>query len=314
MSMRALSCSTFAAILMLPVLVVLTGCGGQPASSAPAKPVIGVALLTQTHIFYQDMVAAMEKEAEVQGFQLRLQFAEFDSRKQHDQIETLIAQGVSALVVAPADSSGFAPIIAQARAANIPVFTADIAAQDADVVSHIASDNVLGGKLLAEFLGKALQGKGEVAIVDHPTVTSVQERTKGFVEGLAQFPKISVIQRVPGEGQRDRAMRVTQDLLQAHPNLAAIFGINDDSALGALAAVEAAGLQDKIIIVGFDGTPEARDAIKQGKALKADTVQYPDKIGATTIQMIAKQLKGETLPKVVPVEVGLITQESLAAE
>ncbi|MBI1317681.1 MAG: substrate-binding domain-containing protein [Candidatus Hydrogenedens sp.] len=297
------------------VSVVFTACGsGSPAPGDAAKPVIGAALLTQTHIFYQDMVAAMQQEAEAQGFQLRLQYAEFDSRRQHDQIETFIAQGVDALIVAPNDSSGMVPVIAEARAAGIPVFTADIAAHDADAVSHIASDNVQGGRILAEYLAKELGGKGKIAIVDHPIVASVQDRTRGFVEVIDQYPDLTIVQRVPSEGQRDKALRVTQDLLQAHPDLDAIFGINDDSALGALAAVEAAGLQDKIIIVGFDGTPEARDAIRQGKALKADTVQFPDKIGATTIQVIAKQLKGEEVPPIVPVEVALITQESLAAE
>ena len=105
-----------------------------------------------------------------------------------------------------------------------------------------------------------------------------------------------------------------QDLLQANPDLNAIFGINDDSALGALAAVEAAGLQDKVVIVGFDGTPEARDAILSGKALKADTVQFPKEIGRTTIQTIAAYFRGEPIPKIVPVHVEIIDQASLKAE
>ena len=296
-------------------LLSVSGCGpAKPTSNEPAKPVIGAALLTQTHIFYQDMVAAMQSSADEMGFQLRPQYAEFDSRRQNDQIEIFIAQGVDALIIAPTDSSGVAPVIAQARAAGIPVFTADIAAHDSDVVAHVASDNVHGGRLLAEYLAQQLNGKGKIAIIDHPTVASVQDRTKGFLEGLAKYPEMSVVQRVPGEGQRDRALRATQDLLQAQPDLDAIFGINDDSALGALAAVEAAGLADKIVIVGFDGTPEAREVIRQGKALKADAVQFPAKIGAKTIEIIAKHLRGEAVPGVVPVEVALITRESLAAE
>lgn len=289
----------------------LCGCGSKPGA-APVKPkVIGAALLTQTHVFYQDMVSAMEEEAQKQGFKLRLQYAEFDSQKQINQVETFIAQGVDAIIVAPNDSSGMTPVIAAARGKNIPVFTADIAAHGAQVVSHIASDNEKGGALLAEFLAKCLNGKGKVAIIDHPTVASVQERTKGFIQTLAKYPDMQIVQKVPGEGQRDKAMRVTQDLLQAHPDLAAIFGINDDSALGALAAVESAGLQDKIVIVGFDGTPEAESAIKVGKALKADAVQYPKKIGQKTIEVIAACLRGEKVPLVVPVDVGLIDQASL---
>ncbi|HNY85008.1 MAG TPA: substrate-binding domain-containing protein [Candidatus Hydrogenedentes bacterium] len=307
-------------VVCAAVAAVVSGCGSGGDAAKPAdgqtpdgakEKVIGAALLTQTHIFYQDMIAEMREEAARHGFKLKTQFAEFDGRRQNDQMEMFIAQGVDAIILAPTDSSGITPVVADARAKGIPVFTADIAAKGADVVCHIASDNYKGGKILAEFLVKQLNGQGKIAIVDHPSVTSVQDRTAGFTDEIAKSPGIQIVARVPGEGQRDKALRVTQDLLQANPDLAAIFGINDDSALGALAAVEAAGLQDKIIIVGFDGTPEAADAIRAGKALKADAVQYPREIGKATIQTIADHFNGVELPKERPVDVGLITKESL---
>ena len=313
--------SRWALYLALPGLLCLAAC--KPASPppvvsdarpAPAAKVIGAALLTQTHVFYQDMVSAMQEEAKKQGFTLNVQYAEFDSSKQNNQIETFLLQRVDALIVSPNDSAGIAPVIADARARKIPVFTADIAAHGAEVVSHIASDNFHGGEILAEYLAKRLNEKGRVAIIDHPSAASVQERVAGFEKGLAKYPGITLVQKVPGEGQRDKAMRAAQDLLQANPDLNAIFGINDDSALGALAAVEAAGLQDKVVIVGFDGTPEARDAILNGKALKADTVQFPKEIGRTTIQTIAAYFRGEPVPNKVPVRVEIIDQASLKAE
>jgi ribose transport system substrate-binding protein len=300
---------------VLITLLVAAGCGsGGPSGSGEKPKVIGAAMLTQTHIFYQDLVAAMKAEAEKQGLKLQIQYAEFDSRRQNDQMDTFIAQKVDAIVVAPTDSSGITPVIAEARKRGIPVFTADIAAHGADVVCHIASDNEKGGVILAEYLAKRMNGQGKVGIVDHPMVASAQDRVRGFEQTIAKYPGMQIVQKVPGEGQRDKAMRVTQDLLQAHPDLSAIFGINDDSALGALAAVEAAGLQDKVVIVGFDGTPEARQAILAGKALKADAVQYPDQIGATTIDTVAAVLRGETVPPMKPVDVGLIDQDTLKAE
>jgi len=300
----------------LLAVAALGGCG--PASEAPgsaAKPkVIGAAMLTQTHVFYQDMVSAMEAAAREQGFTLRVQYAEFDSSKQNNQVETFILQGVDAIIVAPTDSAGIAPVIAEARDNHIPVFTADIAAHGADVVAHIASDNVKGGAILADYLAKLLNESGKVAIIDHPAAASVQERVAGFERALAEYPDMGIVQKVGGEGQRDKAFRAAQDLLEAHPDLDAVFGINDDSALGALAAVEAAGLQDKVLIVGYDATPEARDAILKGKALKADTVQYPKEIGRQTIETIAAHFRGEDAPKVVPVDVGIVDQASLRAE
>lgn len=298
-------------------ILIVAGCS-QPApvakTDAPAGTKrVGVSLLTQTHVFYQDMIAAMQAEATKEGLTLDIQIAEFDSRKQNDQIEALLAQGISALILAPVDSAAMGPSIVAAQAKNIPVFTVDIAAHGVEVTCHVASDNERGGRLLGEYLAKQLNGQGKVAIIDHPIVASVQERTKGFVDALEQYPGMQIVQRVPGEGQRDKALRAAQDVLQAHPDLNAIFGINDDSALGALAAVESVNLQDKVVILGFDGTPEARDAIKAGRALKADAVQYPDKIGAQAIQLLAKHLRGESVPKVAPVEVGLIDAASLNA-
>jgi ribose transport system substrate-binding protein len=311
----------WATLLFISAAMAVTGCtqpAPTPATPAPAEAGkggkrVGAALLTQTHVFYQDMIAAMKAQAEKEGLTLDLQIAEFDSRKQNDQIETLIAQGVAALMIAPVDSAAMAPAIQAAQAKNIPVFTVDIAAHGVEVTSHIASDNEKGGRLLGEYLAKLLGGKGKVAIIDHPIVASVQERTKGFVDALAAFPEIQIVQRPAGEGQRDKAMRVCQDLLQAQPDLNAIFGINDDSALGALAAVESAGLQDKIAIVGFDGTPEARDAIKSGRALKADAVQFPDRIGQHAVELVGKVLRGETVPKLAPVDVEIIDFASLNA-
>ncbi|MBX7259044.1 MAG: substrate-binding domain-containing protein [Candidatus Hydrogenedentes bacterium] len=307
-----------AVVTLLALLA--TGCGqsatqeNSGGADVKATRVIGASLLTQRHQFYRDLVAALEEEAPKHGLTLRIQYAEFDGQKQINQIETFVRQKVDAIIVSPKDSAGISPAVSDARAKGIPVFTADIAAQNADVVCHIASDNVQGGRIIGEYLAKILNGKGKVAIIDNPEVTSVQDRTKGFDEALAKYPEMSVVQRAPGAGVRDKALTAAQSVLQANPDLSAIFGINDDSALGALAAVESAGLQDKIVIVGYDGTPEARDAILAGKALKADTVQFPREIGKKTIETIAAFLEGKEVPKVVPVEVGIIDKASLEAE
>lgn len=303
--------------LVATVMGLCCGCGAPPdegASSGDARKVVGATLLTQTHVFYQDMVEAMQTAAEARGITLRVQYAEFDGRRQNDHIDTFLAQGVDALLVAPTDSSGITPAIAQARADGVPVFTIDIAAPDAEVVSHIASDNERGGYLLGEYMAQLLEGEGTVAIVDHPVVTSVQDRTRGFEAAVAKVPGIRIVQRIAGEGQRDKAFRVTQDLLQAHPDLDGIFGINDDSALGALAAVEAAGMADDIVIVGFDGTPEAREVIATGSALKADAVQFPREVGRVAIETIASYFDGANVPANVPVAVEIIDRESLRAE
>ncbi len=306
--------------LLLAILLAGAGCGPNNTAtpdgttSRAQKKIVGASLLTQRHQFYRDLVQAMEAEAAKDNIVLRIQYAEFDGQRQLNQLETFVRQGLDAVIVSPKDSAGIAPAIEDVKAAGIPVFTVDIAAHGVDVVSHIASDNVLGGRLIGEYLAKLLDGKGKIAIIDQPETASVQERVAGFEQALSNFPEMTIVQRAPGGGVRDKAMRAAQDVLQANPDLDAIFGINDDSALGALAALESAGLEDKIVIVGYDGTPEARDAILAGKALKADTVQHPTEIGKKTIQTIASYFAGEEVSKVVPVEVDVIDRDTLMAE
>ena len=284
---------------------------GSPA--ARAHPVVGVTLLTQTHDFYKELEDAMRKEAAARGLELIVTSCEMDPAKQASQLEDFVAQRVAAIIAAPCDSDAIGPNLKDAERAGIPVFTADIAARSGKIVSHVASDNVQGGRLAAQALARYLKGQGKVLVIDHPTVASVQDRIKGFDEELKKTPGISVVGRPSADGQRAKAMAVMEDMLQAHRDLKGVFGINDDSALGALSVLEAAGRKD-IVIVGFDATPEAQKAIARGSALKADVAQHPRAIGQKVIEMVARSLAGESVPPVVAVEVGLVDQDSLAGK
>jgi ribose transport system substrate-binding protein len=294
-------------VFLLLAVFLLVSCSKQQSHSTKT---IGVSLLTRAHVFYKDLEEGLRTEAAKNGYELVITSGDFDLGKQSNQIEDFITRKVDAIIVSPVDSRGVGPAIRKANDAKIPVFTADIAAQDGDVVCHVASDNVAGGRLAGEYLAKILNGKGKVAIIGQPTVTSVLDRTQGFKEAIAKFPGISIVADVNGEGVRDRALQVTTDILQAHPDLDGIFGINDDSALGALDAVQQFK-RANVSIIGYDDTPAAADAIMKGTALKADVVQYPKKIGETTIQKIKEFFSGAQVSKVVPVEVGIVDKEAL---
>jgi ribose transport system substrate-binding protein len=271
----------------------------------PTRKVVGVSLLTKEHVFYRELEKGLREAAANHGLDLIINSGDWDLAKHQAQIENYIVQKVDAIVVCPCDSRGIGPAIQKANAAGIPVFTADIRAEGGKIVSQIASDNVAGGREAARYLARLLNGKGEVAIIDQPIIQSTIERVRGFSEVMARYPEIKIVARPNGEGVRDKAMKAAEDLLQGFPNLAGIFGINDDSALGALAAVESAGRKG-IVIVGFDAIPEARQAILRGSALKADVVQYPLEIGRTTIDTIAKYLSGQPVPPEIPVKIGII--------
>lgn len=273
--------------------------------SKPARKVVGVSLLTKEHVFYRDLEKGLRETAARYDFDLLINSGDWDLAKHQAQIENYIVQKVDAIIVCPCDSRGIGPAIQKANAAGIPVFTADIRAEGGKIVSQIASDNVAGGRAAAEYMAKLLQGRGEVAIIDQPIIQSTIERVRGFQEELVKYPEIKIVARPSGEGVRDKAMKAAEDLLQGFPNLAGVFAINDDSALGALAAIESAGRKG-IVIVGYDAIPEARQAILRGSALKADVVQYPLEIGRTTIETIAKYLSGQPVPPEIPVKVGIV--------
>lgn len=306
----------------LAIAILFCGCGGEKKSQSNASTakntngaVIGVSLLTRTHPFYQDLQAGLEEAAAEHGYQLIVQAGEFDVAKQKDQLEDFIVRKVSAIVVCPCDSKSIGTSIAEANKAGIPVFTADIAvlAEGPKVVCHVASDNVAGGKLAAKAVIDALGGKGKVAIIDHPEVESVIQRVRGFEEGIAEAPGMQIVAKLTGRGMKDVAFRTAEDILQAHPDVDAIFGINDDSALGALAAIEKAGKQGRVTIIGFDAVPEARQAIRDGK-IYADVIQQPKLIGRTTIGAIADYMAGKEVPPTILIPCDLFTKDKAAAE
>jgi len=291
----------------------VAGCSrGADGSRSTPRRVVGMALLTQTHDFYKDLEQAARDEARARGLELTIVACEMDPAKQAAQLEDFVTQRVAAIVVAPCDSDAIGPHLAAIERAGIPVFTADIAARQGKVVAHVASDNEKGGRLAAATLARFLGGRGNVLIIDHPTVASVQDRVKGFQEELSKHPGMKIVARPSADGQRARAMAVMEDMLQAHRDLNGVFAINDDSALGAVAVLDAAGRKD-IVVVGFDATPEAVAAIKAGGPLKADIAQDPKKIGRTVIELVDRHLKGERVPSHVPVDVAVVDASSIPA-
>jgi ribose transport system substrate-binding protein len=283
----------------------------QPAAAASGAKTIGVSIQNREAQFYQDMEAGMKSEATKHGYSLTVVDANRDNAQQQSQVEDFVSKKVDAIVLTPYDSQAIGSAIVEANNANIPVFTADIAnaSSQGKVVAHIASDNVQGGYVAGTLICKAVGGKGDVAIIDEPEVTSVQDRVKGFKQAVAKLcPGVKIVADVDSGGARTKANSDAGDILQAHKDVVGIFGINDDSALGAVAAVGAAGMTGKVAIVGYDAGPEARAAIAKG-TMYGDALQHPKDIGAATIDAIATFFAGKTPPPIVHIPVGTFTRD-----
>lgn len=324
----ALTCRQFCWVAVSLLAIVFVGCEKKAekeaaatasSSAASAQPAsqgtIGVSLLTMSNPFFRDVGDAMTAEAAKHGMKVQVVSADLDSAKQSDQVKNFIVAKVSAIILTPADSRAVGTAIKEANAAGIPVFTADVAslAPDAKVVSHIATDNLGGGRMAGEMVAELLSGGGKVAVIDHPEVESGMLRTRGFMEVIAQHPNIQVVVTLPGGGERDRSFKATQDILQSHPDINAIFAINDPTALGAVAALEAAGKLSQVKVVGFDGQMEAKIAIRDGK-IYGDAIQFPDQIGKLTVQAVARYLDGEKVDAQTLIPTGKYRQAEAKAD
>jgi len=283
---------------------------GKPSTDKKFK--VGISLMNREQSFYKDLEEAFKETAEKEGIEIEIKDAAFDSRKQLNGVETMLVGDVDAIILCPVDSQAGGSAVRAANKKNVPVFTVDITADRGDVVAHVASDNQAGGKKAAEYMVKLLNGKGNIVILDSPEVTSVQERVKGFEDEIAKHPDMKIISKIDGGALKGKAMKAMENLLQAHKNIDGVFAINDETALGALRAIEMAEQGDKIVIVGYDATPEAREQIKKGGPLKADIVQYPRKMATKAMKIVSAYLKtGEKPPKKIPMDVGVLDKEAL---
>ncbi len=292
-------------------LLLCAGCGGDGAPAKGARGQIGVSVLTLTNPFFKDIADTIALEAAKHGYDVIAVSGEEDPPTQKNQIKNFIVKKVKALVLCPCDSNAIASAIQEANEAGIPVFTADIACNvpGVQVVSHVATDNYGGGKLAAEAIVEALKGKGAVAILDYPEVESVQFRTKGFLERLEELNAspdvdVTVVARQTGKGDKKTSYDATQGILQAHPEIKGIFAINDPSALGAVAALEKQGKLGEIVIVGFDGQPEGKEAIRAGK-IYADPIQFPREIARKTVAAIMQYFDGTAPEKEIRIPTAL---------
>jgi ribose transport system substrate-binding protein len=291
------------------LVLALSGCGRnatersmqrQPESAPPAGT-IGVSLLTLTNPFFQVIGDNITAEAKKHGYETIILSADEDVVKQGHQVNDFIVNRVSAIVLSPCQVDAIGPIIREANHAGIPVFTVDIPCRlpDVEIVCQIASDNYGGGRQAAEAMIEALEGSGKVAILHYAQAESCQLRVKGFQDAVSEHnakggPQTEIAAILEGGGRKDIGAKATEDLLQSIPDIAGIFAINDPSALGALAAVERAGNADQIVLIGFDGQPDGKQAIKAGK-IYGDPVQYPDQMGVEVVRAIVKHFKGEEL-------------------
>lgn len=291
--------------------------GSEEDPGTETKGTIGYTTMSLTNPFFKVIGDAMTDEAAKHGYEMLVVSGDDDVSKQANQIDDFIVKGVSAIVITPCDPKSIGSAIKKANDAGIPVFTNDTGydGDEGTVECHIATDNLQGGRLAGEAMVKLLgETGGKVLVVHKPDAQSCLLRVQGFTEIVDAHnakdgaKQIEVVATLDGKGSREAGYSVTKDAIVGNQDLNAIFAINDPSALGARSALEEAGKQDQVTIIGFDGERAGKEAILEGKIL-CDPIQFPDLMGRKTVELITQYFDGEELDKEVLIESKLYYKE-----
>ncbi|WP_256802004.1 ribose ABC transporter substrate-binding protein RbsB [Rodentibacter ratti] len=275
------------------------------SGTASAQDTIALAVSTLDNPFFVTLKDGAQKKADELGYKLVVLDSQNDPAKELANVEDLTVRGAKVLLINPTDSEAVGNAVAIANRNNIPVITLDRGAAKGYVVSHIASDNVAGGKMAGDFIAQKLGNGAKVIQLEGIAGTSAaRERGEGFKQAI-ETHKLNVLASQPADFDRTKGLNVTENLLASKAEVQAIFAQNDEMALGALRAVNAAN--KKVLIVGFDGTDDGVKAVKSGK-LAATIAQQPDVIGSLGVATADKILKGEKVDAKIPVDLKVISE------
>ncbi|WP_271853471.1 ribose ABC transporter substrate-binding protein RbsB [Planococcus maritimus] len=273
--------------------------GGEEANG---DYTIGFSISTLNNPFFVTLSEGAEAKASELGASLSVVDAQDDASKQASDVEDLIQQGVDMILINPVDSEAVASAVESANNANIPVITVDRSAEGGEVVSHIASDNVAGGEMAGEYLLSLVGDNAQVAELEGvPGSSAARERGEGFNKVATE--SLDVVAKQTANFNRAEGLSVMENILQANPDVTGVFAHNDEMALGALEAIEAAGKD--VAVVGFDATNDAVAAVEEGR-LDGTIAQKPELIGEMAVETAVQHLDGEEVEASIPVELELI--------
>lgn len=284
------------AVLMASVMTL--ACTGMPvmAEDGDAKEgglTFGITYWTESD-FFKTIANSITEAAEADGNSTVIVNAEQDSAKQIQIIEDFITQGVDAVFLNPVDRDAITPALELLNEAGIPIINFDSSVANLDMVdAYVATDNVQAGVLCAEAMMKDFPDGGEIAILNYPANSACLDREQGFLDTI-EGHEFDVVATFDAEGTVEKGQEITSDILQAHPDLKAIFSINDQAGMGAYAACSISDAN--VAIYGVDGNPDAKTVInEEGSIYKMTAAQSPIQMGTTCYETAMTLLSGETL-------------------
>ncbi|WP_338835315.1 sugar ABC transporter substrate-binding protein [Neomoorella thermoacetica] len=309
------------ALILILSVTLLIGCGkgsdkvvNNTKSTANKKKVVGVMMADISAQFQAHMADAMKAEAKKYENEIEFVFVDgkFDSNIQLAQAENFISQKVDAIIFIPGDKEGSKPIVDRIVQAGIPLIGVNTKVAEMEkLTTYVGSDTVKSGEILMQAIADMLGGKGNIVEIQgwyghEPQI----ERHKGIQNVLSKYPNIKVLAENTGKWTRAEGMAVMENWLKSDlkDKINAVVAHNDEMAIGALKAIEDAGMLDKIIVGGIDAEPEALNLLKQGK-LKVTVFQDAIGQGKAAIECAVKAVKGEKLEKEYMIPYELVKQQ-----
>ncbi|MDY4593864.1 MAG: ribose ABC transporter substrate-binding protein RbsB [[Pasteurella] aerogenes] len=272
---------------------------------ALAQDTIALAISTLDNPFFVSLKDGAQKKADELGYKLVVLDSQNDPAKELANVEDLMVRGAKVLLINPTDSEAVVNAVAMANRNKVPVITLDRGAAKGNVVTHIASDNVAGGKMAGDFIAQKLGDNAKVIQLEGIAGTSAaRERGEGFKQAI-EAHKFDVLASQPADFDRTKGLNVMENLLASKGSVQAVFAQNDEMALGALRAISAAN--KKVVVVGFDGTDDGVKAVKSGK-MAATIAQQPELIGILGVENADKVIKGQAVEAKIPVPLKVVTE------
>ncbi|MFW6273999.1 MAG: ribose ABC transporter substrate-binding protein RbsB [Halanaerobium sp.] len=291
-------------VLALSLIMII----GLSAGIAAQDLRIGLSVSTLNNPFFVDLKDGAESMAEEMDVEISVVDAQDDAASQLSSIEDLLIRDIDVLIINPVDGDAVVSAITAANDAGIPVITVDRGSEGGEVVSHIASDNVEGGEMAGDFIAEELGEEGKVVELEGiPGTSAARDRGEGFNKSMDKHSGLEVIARQPADFDRAEGMTVMENILQGNSEIDAVFAHNDNMALGAMEAIEAAGREDEIIIVGFDAIDDAVEAVEEGD-LAATIAQKPTLMGEMAVETAVKVANDEEVDEFTAVPLELITE------
>ena len=318
-SATASSAASAASVAPSAASTVAAGATTAPGGKAVKNYTIGVSPLTTQHQYYIDYLNGVKAAAADRGVTVIITDPNWDVATQTSQIEDFVAQKVDAIICSPTNPQGIKPALVAAQQAGIPVLV-EMTLIDG-VYPLIGTDQYAGAYAAGQYAGqwavKNNGGNGKAALLDYPYFQNCIDRAKGYKEGLASVaPNVQWVTSVDCGATMEGALKTAEDILQAHPDINIMFGINGDSAKGANSAYESLKADPKkICVVGFDADEGERQLIAQGSYEKASVAADGKIIGATAIDSAIRKIEGADLGKWVKVSDDaqfLVTAENIS--